>query len=278
MYFMAMYFDERIPLYLNLACRQVTRDSGDLKFLTGSSGTTVTCGGRENQETQVLKFGGSTIWIANNDDADTLMMKAFLDKLGIDSLEALSSHVEDYAARLYPSRKAGEGTVAKANISDGTAVKVKLLAELQAQEMISGKTVADIEIPDPKDLTTVTAVSNKTYKLSSSNAPPADGIVFVTGNYDGDKVTGGDQHAEQKLLAALSKAPSTMTGAVRIIGCKSACSTCETVLLGVRDRLKGKMIVSFQNQNVDNMRTDLSLGKKNTSTIRDLALDTYFPA
>ncbi|MEM7212004.1 MAG: hypothetical protein AAF479_08935, partial [Pseudomonadota bacterium] len=92
---------EQIPLYLNIACKMVTDADGDIEFLTGARGTTVTCGEAENQETQCM-VNGQSIWIANNNDQNTTMMKAFLNKLGIKTFRALRAHVASYAPRVLP--------------------------------------------------------------------------------------------------------------------------------------------------------------------------------
>lgn len=261
---------EQIPLYLNIACKLVTDAGGDIGFLTGARGTTVTCGEPENQETQCM-VNGQSIWIANNDDQNTTMMKSFLNKLGIKTLKELRAHVATYAPRVLPAH-AGQ-----VNANDGSP-KQRLLRDIILSEMRRGSTAAQIAIPDPLDLGGVTSVDNKTYKVTSDHAPPTDSIVFVFGKYTGDRVASDDLHAEQKLLAALGKGTSSVRCDVKVFGCKSACSTCLGVLREVSEtgRRSRNINLIFANHRVDGLRAEYGMDSRRTTTIRDLKVDDYF--
>ena len=263
---------EQIPLYLNLACKLVTEAGGELTFLTGKTGPKVKVGEAQNQETQCL-VNGHSIWIANNDDQNTDMMLSFLDKLGIKTLKQLRQHVDAFAARALPRH------VDKVNIAGGTS-KQKLLADIMLSEMKAGTRAEDVAIGADLDLSKIGSVSNKVYKLSSTNPPPTDLIVFVKGSYTGDSQSGNSvMHAEQKLLAALGKANSTMRCDVQVFGCKSPCSTCLGVLKDVSStgRKNRNINLIFRNNRVDDMRSRYGMDSR-TTTIRDLKVGDYFGA
>lgn len=260
---------ERIAVFLNLACDRVTKDNGKLKFITGKDTPSIRKGGRQNQETQILWFK-DVIWIANNDDADTEMMRDYCDALGINTVDGLESHVDTYNTAVLPTHRGA------LNLR-GISPKEELCVALLEAEMPSGTTRSDLTVPDPLDTSAITSVSNQTYKLSSSNAPPTKGIVFVYGNYTGDTVTSGSEHAEQKLLAALSKADTTVNGGVRITGCKSPCSVCQKVLDEVHLRLGRSLIaLKYNNTAMDTIRSVAGLAKCSPSGIKDLRVDDYF--
>src|SRR4051794_6307991 len=91
---------EKIALYLNLAAIKIKDGNGALRWLTGDGTTIAYDNTTVSEETQCLAFG-SALWIANNDDGDSIMQRTFLNRMGITKPAKLLKHVETYYTRLF---------------------------------------------------------------------------------------------------------------------------------------------------------------------------------
>jgi hypothetical protein len=257
------YRSEQIALYLNLATSHLEAREGNLSELT-TSNQTIAYNAGNHEETQCLAMMGA-LWIANNDDSDTDTQRALLNKLGIDTHDALANYVDQYQTLVL---KHHAGVLTRQNLP---TAKQKFLYDLAD---------ADGAIPPAKPARPAVpaAVNNQPYSLASNNAPPVAGIVFIKGNYAGSITPDGNQHAEQKLLAALSKCyAKAFNKGVHIFGCKVACSVCEEVLANVKQKLKSKGVtLKYEDPIAERIREEAGLPQVNPQGIRDLDVDTYF--
>lgn len=266
-----LYSNNQIALYLNLASGHIKRD-GHLRYLTGKPSPKLT-GGGNLQETQIL-FVRDALWIANNDDSDTLLQQSLLNMLGIGTPQALIEHVAAYQGRVFNRIKI-QGEM-QFDTPSGPAEEV--MEELcKLDELGNAK---DIVYPADMVGLPIGGVSNPKYKLTSPDGdrakPPVSGIVFVVGNYEGSG-DGINEHAEQKLLAALSRVPDSITGTLPLFGCKRQCSVCEDVF----DRAMPRLRSSYRYLNC-RAHSDTKITKyqaqAHPSNIKALDVDQYFPA
>ncbi len=264
-----LYSLDQVALYLNRATILIKKAGGDLEYITGRRGTTITAFGKGAEETQCLSFG-SAIWIANNDDQDTLLQLALLNKLGISTREQLMDHVDRYQGSVMTTFRG--------------AFKVEsMTAEETLLYLMATRNDVD-RLPDerfapPPAMTLPASARNPEYKLSASGPAPSSGIVFVTGSYAAQGGGDGGEHAEQKLLVALSKSFGSVNGTVTISGCKMACSICEKVLEDTALALRSRNIgLKYVNTHVNALRDSVGLSKKNSVRIKALDIEHYFPA
>jgi hypothetical protein len=76
--------------------------------------------------------------------------------------------------------------------------------------------------------------------------------VFIKGSYTGMTTTSGSEHAEQKLLAALSRCVhQAFDKTVPLSGCKMACSVCKDVISAAGTMLSLRRLeeISFPESN-----------------------------
>jgi hypothetical protein len=262
--------DDQICLYLNLATTKTRAAAGDIGWLTGTAGTTIQVGASTSQETQCMVIG-SCIWIANNEDVDTDFQFAFLNRLGIRSYAKLKEHVEAHQTRLLPIH------AGKFNITDGAKPGEKLLARMTGTANRAAAVFPAFALPDQPD------GGCQTYSLTSASAPPVSGIVFVKGSYIG--AGGENEHAEQKLMAALGKylqgsGTSIYGKRLQVAGCKSACQTCRGVLQNIAGRLLvgiSRTRLSFDDPELVDARNGVGMGPAHPSNIKALDVAHYFP-
>lgn len=261
--------DDQIALYLNLATTKTRGAAGDIGWLTGTPGTTVAVAASTSQETQCMVLG-SCIWIANNEDTDSDFQCRFLNLLGISSYVKLTEHVEKYQKRLLPSH------AGRFNVTDGSRPGEKLLARVTETANGPAPVLAVCAVP-------ATPGTCATYGLASAGAPAVSGIVFVSGSYVG--AGGENEHAEQKLMAALGKylqgtGTSIQAKRLQVAGCKSACQTCRGVLQTIQARVlagSSKNRMSFDTPELVEARTAVGMGAAHPSNIKALDVDHYFP-
>ncbi|WP_446812032.1 hypothetical protein ACH50O_10880 [Methylomonas sp. 2BW1-5-20] len=262
-------FNDQIALYLNLATTKTRGAGGSLSWLTGNEEPRIEVGHSTSQETQCMVIG-SSIWIANNEDVDTDFQLLFLNRIGVDSYPKLKAHVEANSIRLLPSH------AGRINVVGGSRPGEKLMARLTGTENRTPALADGFAMP-------VQQAACQSYSLSSVNAPPASGIVFVKGSYQG--AGGENEHAEQKLLAAFGHylrgyGTSLYSKTLDVSGCKSACSTCRGVLEAVRERLRqapSRNRVFFDEPDMVNHRGEVGMGAAHPHGIKALDVDHYFP-
>lgn len=265
------YSMNQVALYLNLAAARVKAD-GDLRYLMGPGAPKIS-GGGNLQETQIL-FVRDALWVANNDDADTVLQKAILEKLLIGTPEALVEHVEACQTRVFKRMKLGAKEIF---VPPGSPAEI-LLAELAGLDDAGGK--RDLTYPSALGALPVAGKKPVGYALQppgSSTAPAVSGIVFVTGNYEGTVGSGDNEHAEQKLLAALSRVPDSVRGTLALYGCKRQCSVCKNVF----DKAIPKVASSYRYLNCrahDDPAIENYQAQAHPSGIKALDVDRYFPA
>lgn len=262
------YSMNQVALYLNLACSRVQAD-GDMRYLTGRAGTGELTGGGQNQETQIL-FVRDALWIANNDDADSQLQKKILDKLRIGTPEALIEHVDAFQARVFKRRRNGRDEMFVPPASPAET----LLFELAGLD--DKGDAREVTYPNAMDLPTTGTGSPAGYALGSGGKPPVSGIVFVTGHYEGKHGTGDNEHAEQKLLAALAEVPDSIRGTLALYGCKRQCQVCADVFGEALPRLRA----SFRYVNCrahDDRKVRNYASQAHPSGIKALKVDHYFP-
>jgi len=258
---------EMIALYLNLASLRIAKDGNKLKFLTGAETPTITCGYSESHETQIM-WCREMMWIANNDDAVSATQRSLLNLVGAGTVDELVAHVERYATRVF---KMAQGGIVRGNMTEKEKVLLKLIS------LETGVEEKDIAEQAVMNLTGVAPASNGTYSINSPNAPPATGITFVTGNYIGKVCPDGPVHAEQKLLVALSKAPTTVHGGVHLTGCKSPCTSCAKVLKETLSLTENRLFsLKYRNPEMDALRKDAGLGVFSATGIRELDVAKVF--
>jgi hypothetical protein len=263
---MNLYELAKIATYLNLATLKIKAGgAGSLNWLTDTAATIAFEATAQSQETQCLGFG-STLWIANNEDRDTITQRTFVNRLGIKNAQKLLQHVERYGRRTLTFH-AGQLNVG------ALTMKQRFMRSL----------VAGVHLDQGNAYVLPAAgVANGTLDISGEGRPAVSAIVFVEGAYEGD---GNDAlHAEQKLIAALGKLIESGTvprGEVSVGGVKSACGTCSRVLQATRRRLnelKLGIYLQFENARADRLRTEADLNPDNNDDIRALDIDTYFDA
>lgn len=263
------YSLNQVALYLNLAGSRVQAD-GDMRYLTGRAGTGTLAGGGQNQETQIL-FVREALWIANNDDADSQLQKRILEKLRIGSPEALVEHVDAFQARVFKRRRNGRDEMFVPPASPAET----LLSELAGLDDTGA--ARELVYPDAMDLPTSGGSTPAGYTLGASGRPPVSGIVFVTGSYEGKDGTGDNEHAEQKLLAALAVVPDSIRGTLALYGCKRQCQVCADVFGEALPRLRA----SYRYVNCrahDDTQVRNYAAQAHPSGIKALDVDRYFPA
>jgi hypothetical protein len=263
-----LYSLDQVALYLNRATILIKKAKGDLEYITGKKGTTIAASGLGAEETQCLSFG-SAIWIANNDNGDTLIQMALLNKLGINTAEQLIDHVDRYQARVMATAK---GAFVPAAMTAEESLLFAIASRHDADSAPGEKfaPAAPMELPP--------SVKNPEYKLTASGPAPSSGLVFVTGSFMAVGGGEGSEHAEQKLLVALSKSFGSVNGTVTISGCKMACSVCEKVLEDTAKELKSRNIaLKYVNTYVNELRDKAKLSKKNAVNVKALDVALYFP-
>lgn len=264
----------QVALYLNLAAKRV-HESRNLSFLTGNNAIAMGAGGL-GQETQIM-FVRNALWIANNDDADTRLQKSLLDRLGINTVDALIDHVDTYQGRVFGRRRQG-GVDVYENRASPTE---RLLFELAGYEEDGSARAAGV--PYAANLVPpVRGVANPTYTIQGAAArraePPVNGIVFVLGNYDADEATRAavNEHAEQKLLAALSSVPDAIRGTLALYGCKRACNVCARVLTAADARLRQERRY-LNTRSHDDAHVENYQAQFHAENIKALDVAAYFP-
>lgn len=224
------YSMNQVALYLNLAAKRVQVD-GSLRYLTGNDAV-VLAGGGQGSETQIL-FVRDALWIANNEDTDTLLQKNIVERLGIRTPEELIAHVEAYQGRVFGRRMQG----GRQAYDVGSSPTAKLLYELAEKTDIGGTRA----VPYPPDMVLPAATATSTCTIGGPGAfvaPAVTGIVFVFGTYQATNPQAPNMHAEQKLFAALSRVPGNIRGTLPLYGCKRPCDVCAGVVGGVTARLR----------------------------------------
>jgi len=271
-----MHRSEQVALYLNAVATHLGETAGKLDKLVAGNKTITFSTGR-NEETQCLSVDGA-LWIANNDDADTNSQQAFLNAIGINNYDKLVEYIDQYQSLVLPSTK-NSATLTMESLSP----KKRLLYELATAD---GKN----NLLTMQQLPQLPAnpVSNPSYSLASNDPPPApkklgttwSNILFVKGSFDGKKTKAGSEHAEQKLLAALSRCTDRAFGkGVKVFGCKMACAVCETVLESAARKLSARgATLKYVDSVVDDLRNSdkVKLRKANPDGIKDLDVDAYF--
>ena len=264
-----LYNLTKTAIYLNQATTLINKSNGKLTYLTGDNSVTLQNfnSNSQTQETQCMAVG-SALWIANNDDGDTDTQFELVNKLGIKQREALFRHV-DKNGNLVLKTHSGQYNY------QGMTAQEQVL-----HKMIDRK---GGRLKPPTFVTLGTPVTNLTYNISTSQSKPAtSGIVFIKGAYAGKS---GDvsakMHAEQKLLAALSKVfKDTGIRRAAVAGCKMPCCTCETVLKSTRKKISEldfHFWFEFENgQFVTDSRIDVKLNQVNATGVRGLDVDAYF--
>jgi hypothetical protein len=253
-----------IACYLNLATQKIRSQRGSLKWLTGNELKTIDVAAGRSEETQCLSWG-ETLWIANNDDADSDVQMQFLSYLGIDNGPDLSTHIkhiDEYGRRvlsMFANKIKPNGSSAKELLFEALTPGSEELGP--AFKPGAAKTIRQIKL-----------TSALTTHLIS-------GISFVTGDYEGE---GTNLHAEQKLLAAfgLRHKMDEPAGKVLVGGIKPPCATCEKVLKKAQERLaedKYKNPLVFEDAAVERIRTEAGFAQVHASNIRSLDVDKYFP-
>ena len=250
----------KIATYLNLvATKAGTTD--ELEWLTGRKTDKITVTAAvQHEETQCMSFG-STLWIANNADADTKTQQSFVNKIGVAKPHLLLQHVEKYGSRLLPT---WQGAI---SVNAFTPKAHLLYLLLGSPAKIA------------KAYTLPGAAACGSYALDPNTTPSIGGIVFVRGTYDG---TVGSTHAEQKLLAALGvylqrADPKSIPGELHCGGTKAACTECKTALTAVQSKLKATKVLKFDDGAVKDHRTTSGLNDAHPSNISGLTVATYFP-
>ncbi|MGZ5431368.1 MAG: hypothetical protein ACXWH7_00445 [Thermoanaerobaculia bacterium] len=259
----------RIATFLNLATDKIKAEGGSIQWLTGTATTIAYEATAASQETQCLWFG-STLWIANNEDRDSVTQQTLLNALGIKKPARLNELAANHSAKTLQYHGAHF-------VPHGMTPKQKFMhALLGGGAMVPG---AAFVVP--------TAVANGEYSIVNKGGCPAvGGIVFVKGTYDADADGGASEHAEQRLVAALGlllkNSSTTPVGAVLINGCKSACGSCRRAMKSVvehLDALKQKNFwLSFQNETLNAKRDTAGLGADDNAGIKKLDVTAYFPA
>lgn len=266
---------EEIALYLNLATSK-TKDDGGLKWLTGANADSdPKPGDSKALETQTMVVG-SGLWIANNEPADSVFQKAFLNHVGVRNLKHLVTHVETYRSRVLPDNQPAKGKQGQVNVVEGSKPGAKLLQKLSGIDN-GTDVVAPLKLPKS------TADSCSTFALSSPTAvPPASGVVFVTGDYQSTE--GSKQHAEQALVAALGRFLTRGTGLSSmqpyVSGCKCACSVCAGVLEAVRLRLltsRPGVLLTFDGKAANILRATVKMDQTTATDVAKLDIPHYFP-
>lgn len=262
------YSMNQVALYLNLAAKRVQADES-LKYLTGNKTPKIT-GGGQGSETQIL-FVRDALWIANNDDADTRLQKAILDRLAIDTPDGLIDHVDAYQGRVFGRRRQGNNE----SYDVGTSPTATLLYELAGMDDLG----ASRDVPYPGDLVLPAApAANRLITIGAPNnfhAPPVTGIVFIVGNYQSSN-DAPNEHAEQKLLAALSRLPENIRGTLALYGCKRACNVCATVVQDVTRKLRGEQRY-LNSRSHDDPHVQGYQNQFHAANIKSLDVDAYYP-
>lgn len=267
-----LYSMNQIALYLNLASGRIKKDGGRLTYLTDTDSPVLAAAAGDGQETQIL-FVRDALWIANNDDQDSLLQQELLNKLGIKTPEQLIQHVETYQGRVFARIKIKGAYEYAEPDSPGKLALFELASRNEKGEPQAVAYPAPITV-FPK------AVANPKYTLvepdGDGTKPPVAGIVFVVGNYAGAN-TGVNEHAEQKLLAALLHVPDSITGTLPLYGCKRQCAVCEGVFKKAIPRLKSRSrylnCTAHDDRTVENYQQ-----QAHPSNIKALDVDKYFPA
>lgn len=259
---------ETIATFLNLVASRVKAEGGSITWFTTTGDPITAPTGTASQETQCMSVLNA-IWIANNDDGDSTTQLQFLNTLGIKTQAALEKLASEYGTRVLR----WHGTEPRVTlVTTGAAVSPKQKVMLS---LLGGgtPTLAGKFIKKDK-------VANRAYALNSPSTPSTSGIVFVTGEYDGN--AGTAMHAEQKLLAALGThlQANNTRGRVTVGGCKMACATCSTALTNVRARLTAHYPLTnlhWENAIVDGYRRDAGIGADSNGGIRLIDAASYFP-
>jgi hypothetical protein len=263
--------DDQIALYLNLATSKTRAAKGDIGWLTGTPGTIVPVSASSSLETQCMVVG-SCIWIANNEDVDSDFQCDFLNRIGISRYSVLVRHVEAHQTRLLPTH------AGKFNVSSGAKPGEKLMARLTDTRNNTEAVFPEFRLPEANAQGSCTS-----YSLTSALAPVAEGIVFIKGSYQG--TDGENEHAEQKLMAALGKylqgyGTGIYSKSVTVSGCKSACSTCRGVLEAITLRLRNGLSANrlfFDDAALVGARTEVGMGASHPKGIKKLDIAHYFP-
>ena len=263
------FYDDQISLYLNLATSKTRDAGGKLRWLTGTD-KEIPVGASESQETQCMIFG-NCVWIANNQDVDTDFQFTLLNYLDIHTYAKLKEHVEANQHLVLPTFN--NNYLISNDSKPGEKLLARITGTVNGVAAPAGTAIARGNSP----------MSCSRYKLSSGRQPALDGIVFVTGSYDG---SGGEkEHAEQKLLAALGnylkKGTLLDSKSLSFSGCKSACSTCKRVLTAVQSRLRvgaSRNRLFFDEPELAQMRIDAGMSAAHPSGIKELNIDAYFPS
>ena len=270
---MSLYSLNQVACYLNLAASRIAKQ-GNISYLTDNAKDGLIGGAKQHQETQILLFGdpkskSPTLWIANNDDADTHLQMNLLNKLGIITAESLIKHVSTYQGRLFkPSNYTKKNKDLCQEPTDPTGISLYQLALLEAES-------ETLDYPKP-----LTLVENNTfnseYQINLNNTPDSTKtLLFVTKSYIGLSPNTGEEHAEQKLLAALSKL-SSVNETLYFYGCKPPCVACKHVLLLVeQNQSKLKLKLKYDNHN-DGAKYP-AVKNSTSDTIKKLDVDKYFP-
>ena len=262
------YSMNQVALYLNLAAKRVQAD-GNLRYLTGNTNVALN-GGGQGSETQIL-FVRDALWIANNDDADTRLQKAIVDRLGIDTPEALIEHVDAYQGRVFGRRRQGNNE----SYNVGTSPTATLLYELAGMDDAGESR----DVPYPGNLVLpAAAAANRVITIGAPNAfhaPPVTGLVFIVGNYQASN-NAPNEHAEQKLLAALSQLPDNIRGTLALYGCKRACNVCATVVQDVTRKLRGEQRY-LNSRSHDDPHVNGYQNQFHAANIKSLDVDAYYP-
>jgi hypothetical protein len=270
-----------ISLYLNVLLDRARDVGGKLsQFLNCDSDAKLDVFGKSSEETQCLLFPGEgTVWLANNEDADTSSQMSFLEKFGISTYKDLQTHVKTHVGQLLSGKKG--------QLPSSSPKKLLLHCVAKRQGHIPDEKSGLVsEWPELKPISSKHG-SIKRYKLDSPGVPPQEkGILCVTGKYEG-KPSDGDPHAEQKLLAALWRVTSGKGfddgkeegGSIVVAGCKTACNVCREVLEEARGVMKkkaflGKFILEYSDVIVEALRVTCKLSaRKDVNGIRRLELE-----
>lgn len=241
----------RIALFLNLIA----------KTLGGSE---------EGQETQVLSFG-SELWIANNSDEDTVVQLKFLETHAVFTPATLAKFVDYSQVKVLSKGNFGV-------VPSSFTPKQKLLFALMEQDGFVKKDDKDIEIilPD-KPSKDSPKFQHELFKLNSEanlyrRVHLGQRIVFVVGDY---KQVGdcAKFHAEQKLVAAALHHKIYFNGnTIKVMGCKTACKTCDEALCKAAN---GPLRHLHFRSDIDDIRPKFGLGTDSPPGIALLDTDAY---
>nr|WP_319776209.1 hypothetical protein [uncultured Sphaerochaeta sp.] len=255
-----------VAIYLNVATNLIQEANGYLTYLTGDNSVKIEKTNSRTEETQILEIFSKSIWIANNEDSDTCMQKALLDKLNINDYRDLIEHVDTYGNRILTHHQ-GNFTYG------GMSLKEKLFYNFMTRHGTVARAGALTQIGG--------SANNPMYNITSATGPPPlDKIVFVRGDYEGS--VGNKKHAEQKLLAALGRFLTTydFTGTILVRGCKSPCETCGKVLAEMSEYFaehKPGIKFVYSNSIIEEYRKDVGLNVVHASGVSAIKLDKYFP-